>query len=414
MSEKTRAHDLAHVARRYFSSGQQEKDIAAELKISITKVSRMIKEAQASGVVSINISESFGLSGKEDPDLARQLTEEFELDDSLVVTIDDEDVATPLERDDFLHTVLANQTGKKLKILPNDHLAVGTGRPVNQVARFLTRHPPMRKGLRVTPLCGRLWAHSWALGGPKLFARPMDADDAAFILASAFEESGAEFSQIDYPLFAANRPQAEATMDEHCPFHANGRWRDNYVPRLAIIGVGSVNRNSGHRIADLYRQKPAHVDQYLRRASDDLMRVIQTCERHALPPFADIVNRYFPALDLPTELRRWDLKDRARAIEGLVRSLNLINQRIVAAQWRHLKQTKSIVAMAGGGFKLHALWTVLLAGRLNKTKRLVTEVTTDAETAQALLTALREYRASDKDMQDWYRHATSKLFVDGT
>ena len=239
----------------------------------------------------------------------------------------------------------------------------------------------------------------------------MDADDTAFILASAFEGHAADFSLIGYPLFAASASQARVTMNEHCPFDAAGHWKFGKIPLRAVIGVGTVDPRSGHRIADLYRKRPKGIDVYLKEAAKDLKLLINKVDTHGLQYFGDVVNRYFPSLDFPSELRG-SLKVRTKALVELTAGLDALNARIVAAQWRHLRQIKSITAVAGGGFKLHAIWTLLLSGLLNKNKRLLTELQADAVTAQRLLDVLGEYSSSSTEVRLWYEDMIGRLFVD--
>ena len=80
-------------------------------------------------------------------------------------------------RDDYLHKALANAAGPKLKerIGSGDHIAVAGGRAVYQTVRAIRRGRPIQRDITVTPLCGRVWSHSW-----DVHKWPMDADDAAF------------------------------------------------------------------------------------------------------------------------------------------------------------------------------------------------------------------------------------------
>jgi hypothetical protein len=241
----------------------------------------------------------------------------------------------------------------------------------------------------------------------------MDADDAAFIFASAFEEQGVHFSTVVHPLFADDAGHAQSIMKDHCPFHPDGQWKTPEPPTRSVVGVGVVDPKSGHRIADLYRQgiRPDLVP-HLLSAADALKAIIRDVERRSLPYFGDVVNRYFPALCLPRELENVSLADREAEYIRLIEKLDMFNRRVVAANWSHLRASRGVTAVAGGSFKFHVIWSLCITGLLNRSNRIISELHTDSDTASRLLKALEEFEQASPKMREWYRTVTKLMCVD--
>jgi hypothetical protein len=88
-----------------------------------------------------------------------------------------------------------------------------------------------------------------------------------------------------------------------------------------------------------------------------------------------------------------------------------LNDRAVVMSWVHLRRTRSVRVIAGGQSKLLALWTILLASRFDAqtyrttrepaTAPIVNELTTDRDTANVLLKAIRVLEA-DKELLRQY------------
>lgn len=420
-SVEEEAKRLEMVATWYYVDDKNLKMIAELLKSNDSSVSRMLTQAEELGVVKFDIDGSYGIVWRHDRKLGSQLRDGFDLDDAMVVDVPVSSQYDHAE-DDNLHKALANSAGIQIRdnITASDYIAVAGGRAVYQAVKVIRRRPPARKNIRITPLCGRVWTHSWQVHGPHI-ARPLDADDAAFVLALAFEnEKGTSFNQIAFPLFASDKKEAETNIKGHCPFLPGGRWRSDQAPHRAIVGVGVIDPEGGHRFADMYPkgdQQPPKIDQYLSTAASELKAVVKLVERKSLlvrdkhlPYFGDVANRLFPALPLPDELSTDNLDSISDAYEELNQSLTRLNSRMVVIDWGHIHKIHTIVGIAGGPYKLYVLWTLLLANKLAPTKRIVTGLTTDAESAKNLLAALESHERADASIQNWYKALVEKIF----
>ena len=412
--EMERARTLAEDARRHYVDGEPQDKIAFDRGVKPSTVSRRLRDARGRAVVAFSINPIFGVVGKDVPHLGRKLRERFELDDALVVDVGiaNHDFETELARDDYIHLVLANRTGAEVvsSLRPKHHIALGPGRPVHQIARLVARSSLSAKDLTITSLCGRLWAHSWDVSGAK-FARPMDADDAAFIFASAFEEQGVHFNTVVHRLFAANANEARTIMASNCPFRPDGQWVPAEPPTRVIIGIGAVDPQSGHRIADLYREQGKDFAPYLLAAADDLKVIIKEVEKRSLPYFGDVMNRYFPVLKVPSNIQPADVPQLRAAYAWLHSELEAFNGRIVAAQWPHLRQSKNVSAVAGGSFKFNAIWSLCILGLLRPENRIISELNTDSVTAEQLLKALDDFESADTSIKDWFRNISKTFFT---
>jgi len=426
---------LAEICRLRFREDLTYKDILTSLISSgITgvrdepHVARLIREARKRGVVYFDIDETFALEGTELDLKARSLQERFGLDRAVVVNVpgreemiehlqpgtnDDQRI---MRADDHLHTVLANHAGKFLKdrFVAQDHWAVAGGRAVNQTVRRIRRDPPKRRSVMVTSMGGRLWSHKWWRSGSNSMC-PLDPDDSAFILFLAFEnEPGAMFDQVGHRVFATSREHAAAVMEEHCMFQQGGKWYEDRQPKRAIVGIGIVDPNSGHRAVRHYEGLGLVkdlMDRHLARVKSELEEAITTVRESKLY-FADIANRYFPTLPLPHELNAGDLDAYNAIYQKLIKQLNDLNERMVVVEWEHIRGIPSVAAVAGGSFKLRALWTILFAGLQSNSRPLINTLVTDAKTAGSLMSALDTYRTLDPAVREWYETQVAAFFLD--
>ncbi len=346
VNEYEKAEIMEEIAQLRYNQNKTVGQIAKKLGFKLWAVSRLLDEARESGVVAFDIDKRFGMTGTQRPRLIRQLEDEFKLEQAIVVQPDDLPTDQHLA-DDYLHTALANQTGKDLKsrirASPENHIAVGSGRAVYQTVRFIRRCQPLKRDVTITPITGRIWTHSWKTSGLSI-ERPLDADDAAFVLALAFEnESGMHFSQVTYPLFASSQKEARSTIEKGCPFLPGGKWGQN-VPNLAVVGIGAVNPNSGHRFADLYRdgQRQAELDRYLSAAAKEIKSAIEYARKHDLPYFADISNRLFTTLPLPDELVGRDLEALSKSYDELINRIERLNEKMIVVGWNHLQAIRHV------------------------------------------------------------------------
>ena len=417
--EWSRAKLLAQVAEAHYVRGRPQKEIATSMNKQPTKITQLLAEARELGVVSFDIDSSFGITGREDRPRSREVRDRFQLVDANVIELDMPKEGATYEHDDLLHMALANQAGVRLRdqIAPEEHICVGGGRAVFQAVRAIRCRPPTRKNIHVTPLSGRFGAHYWEVRGPTVL-RPLDADDAAVILASAFErEPGTALTLINYPLYSSSSPRASRIISDHCPFSKKMGWRRG-VPDRAVVGFGAVDPKSGHRLADLFRENPNATsgrasDRFvedLRHVARELKVAVGFVEKRELPYFGDIGNRLFPVLPLPEEIEGRDLGRCTADYLKLMKTLDSVNNRTVVVGWRQLQEAPRVLAIGGGPFKLRCLWTLLLATWLKPSNRVITELCTDSDTAQDLNRAQSRYGRLSDDEKSWYRTIMKKLF----
>jgi len=327
-------------------------------------------------------------------------------------------------RGDELHTVIANTVGERLRdwIQPGDHIVTGGGRAPVKVARFIKRTPPLRREVRISPLSGRIWTGSWQEDGSENLQRPLDADDAARLLAFAFEhEPGTRFSQVGLPLYQ-EESSVKTTIEEECVFTPGGGWNTTWglqPPARALVGVGVLHPDSGHRIAELVNKIASNreykVARHLRWAASKFKEAMAFAHDNKLPHFGDVSNRLFPALLLPSQLKESGLSGTKldKLYSTLCLKLHELNARAVVMEWEHLRGIPSVWAVAGGELKTNVLWTLLICRYLegDKSKSIVKELSTDVETAERLQRALQDFKSAPDEHRNWYREMIGKIFV---
>jgi hypothetical protein len=440
------------VAEMRYLERLSRKEIAARLSVgrrvqfNVGNVNHWLDRARELGVVAFDIDPSFAVSGQQKERLAERLARAFRLEDALVVELGPELSQDP--KATRLHLALANATGQRLcgVVSNKTNVFVAGGRTVVQIVRMISRKRPAKFGIRIDPLSGRNWTGSWQVDGPDDLERPLDADDAAVILASAFSESGTRFSQIGYPLYAETATQAKTIMREHCAFLPDGRWNWDIPGRQtkrAICGIGVLHPYSGHRImrflvthfkdhgvdspsvlaraiqdgslalANLH-EKPDKSAPHLSRVAVQLVEAFTFAGQNRLGYVADVANRLYPCLPLPGELPESELQQ-AEAYTELAKRLDVVNDRALVMQWSHLRQAPTWVS-AGGALKLHSIWTLAIARRIEQSQTgssiesVMAQLSTDSETALKLLDAVDAFeRASDR-VQQWYSEMVGLLF----
>lgn len=419
---------LVDIARWYHIDGESQATIArrSEFK-NASSVARLLKDAARQGVIGFDVDETFTIYGHEHPPLARMIDEYFDLKSASVLSVDVLEPYTQ-EEDDILHISLSNHAGINIRLEADDHIAVAGGRAVYQATRMIARKHPRVKNIRISPLSGRIWTRDWELSGPYHIQRPLDPDDSAHMLALAFaNETGAGFRQISDPLFVSDKNEAKAIMDSNRLFSADGTWYKpepnqgvilrNPIPNRAIVGIGSIERGSGHRFAELLRneQHPSGIRSHLIEVAKVLKRTVELIDKkqELHIGIGDVNNRMFPTLPLPSELEP-DRKDGftkyEKAFDEVMENLVPLNERIIAARWEHLQAIPSVEVIAGGPHKVNALWTLLVAGYLDPKRKIITSLTTDAVTAEALRRSFVALKFDDYFKVGWYQKMIEKLF----
>lgn len=399
---------MAKAARLRFWEGHSLAEIADLLGYkNVSSASRLLGEAWKNGVVRVVIDTSSAISAERDERLERSLMEAFGLDGAIVVHAPEPSSNSTLARDDELHLALANTAGDELRgrIRSNSHIGVGGGRAVYNAIKRIENRPPRRRGVTITPLTGHLWARDWAMDGRHLL-RPMDSDDVAYCLALALEDQPeTRFSQIRLPAFMQSQRTVFEASRQQCRFLPHGKWKSNEVPDSAVVGIGTLDPRSGHRVCDLVRDLPPDAENYLRLAARELRSILNQVQRQKWPycPVGDLVNRLFLHLPLPHQLKSLS-REHIRAYSRLREKINTLNQRCLSVEWSHLNQIRDVMLIGGGPHKINALWTVIAAPH-----SFVREICTDVTTARTLLKASVRWEDLIKEHR-WLKSLSQRLF----
>jgi DNA-binding transcriptional regulator LsrR (DeoR family) len=412
---------LARVARNYYLNDMTQAEIARAERVNQSSVAHWLTAARDLGVVSIDVDPDFGLAGSEDRQMSRHLRDAFGLRECFVVDGNSEALYEST-RGEELHTVIANTVGVRLRewIQSGDHVVVAGGRAPTKVARFIRRMPPSRREIRISPLSGRIWTGAWQPDGPENLQRPLDADDAARLLALAYEhEPGTRFSQIGHPLYVASPEAAQQIIREECVFGPRGSWKTEQgfaEPSRALVGVGVLDDSSGHRINELLTRvandRNQLVAQHLRLTARDFVEAIKYAESHNLPPIGDVANRLFAAVPLPHALIEPAKRPDADAYAGLSDKLKVLNDRAVVMEWAHLRRIPSVWAVAAGEAKMQVLWTLLICKLVDADRNgtLVKELAIDLKCAEILSRALEDFTNGPAEIRNWYAAICPTIF----
>jgi DNA-binding transcriptional regulator LsrR (DeoR family) len=421
---------LAELAREHYLQDYSQTDLAERHGIKQSKISLMLKQARDRGVVFFDIDADYEPKGTEHPDKSKHLRDEFGLRAAFVVKVDDESIYEN-SRGDKLHTSIANTVGSlKLQgwIQPGQHVVVGGGRAPINVAKQIRRTSPTQRDVRISPLSGRIWTGSWQEDGPDNLERPLDSDDAARLLALAYErEPGTRFGQVGLPLYQQDEKTVRRILEEECVFKAGGEWKTEWrlqPPERALVGVGVLHPDSGHRIPELVKKfggtsTAYRVGRNLERAIFLFKDAMEFAQNSGLPHFGDVANRLFPCLYLPKDLRSaGDLANIDDKYDELCAKLKAINALAVVMEWEHLRGIPSVWAVAGGELKISALFTLLLERKLVDVrdeggggKSILKELATDLRSADQLREALRDYEGLPEELKGWYRKMVVKAFA---
>ena len=157
----------------------------------------------------------------------------------------------------------------------------------------------------------------------------------------------------------------------------------------------------------------------MRFVRDDLKVARNICERAELPPFADLAQRFFPVLPMPSALRMDRGSKWVSAIGQLADLLEAINARGVIPNWSHLRDIKSTWVVAGTDHKVAAIWTLLLCAvlelqRPTTVKPIIDWLVVDEGTASMLATAKERYNLLSESEKKLYEKliAAARLLGD--
>jgi DNA-binding transcriptional regulator LsrR (DeoR family) len=400
----------ARIAKMVLVDRLEQKDILQQLTksepslahIDASTVSRLYRFALDTGIVRVHIDENAPFKPPRVESLERELVAAYALQSAIVA--DAPGHAETLESslaDDRLHQALGQLCADYLDTIvrQNEIVALSSGRAVFYTCESLFNKHILDKrnvrGVKVVSLNGNIAAEVWSMESPDA-RRAMDADVSGTWLARAFPD--AQLIRLSLPVAVKTPDMKNAWLTE-----GPGRWisadvwrnksrlgntptgqaveDEVYVPTLALVGIGGVRANSGHRfIVGLH-------EPMLGNLQPELSKMIDLIERlSATTPFScaigDICNRLFITLAAKRHLSNATLTE----IESYVEA---INDRLLSVKFEQLHLVPKVVVIAGGATKFDAIQSVLEWQSMGWKQPIVHDLCTDRETAVRLLEARR-------------------------
>ena len=420
MLSKEKRELLVRVARLRYINEYTQRRIGLKLEPQKKQpaVAKLLEEAQRRGVVRHEIDADATITGEEDQELSDQLRKAFGLDTAHAIELPED-----LDSDE-LHVALANYTAEIVRnsLRSSDHLAVAGGRTIARLCKAVAHRPVNVHNVVVTPLGGRLWSgHLWKAPSrlAKHFEQPFNPDDCALILARGLHaglQPEITFSQVSHPLYARSEKEARKIIEENCAFRPHAGWNWNLrAPSQAFVGIGMVTTKTHHRLAEWL----GSGEEFRHRSPlSEITGALEFARHAGLPAFGDVANRLFISLPLPSDIPHGKA-DRDALLKGIRTLDNIllrVNRKSVVMDWDHLRDILSVTAIAGGthkAAKTHAIWTLLLATSLfwrEDKFRLVSSITTDANTAQILVRERNLLEQKGTEAKSWFRNALRVLF----
>jgi len=358
------------IAKEVYVNGKKQHEVARELEISSpSTISRLLSYGWKTGVITLGYNPTAGRDIERNEALEMALKESFQLQNTIVIHFPYRS-EYDLEDDNRLHRSLARALAHHLKIIlrSGDHIGVGGGRANYETAKVLYQQGPLPlTNITATAMMGRL---SYP---PQQNTRQgnhaLDADDVAFMLAAAFQQSVAQPISMN---LALPSPDTVAELKSVSPglLLSEDKWRDEpdrFVPDIALTGVGSLDPRGGHAFSDL---EALAVDP-IREPLGKLLELIKPDE---YCPVGDIANRLFFVPPPPGVAIGADVEKEVK------RLIDEINDKLLCITLEQLRMVKKVIVAAGGSFKVNALFTLL-----SQSSPIIHELCTDERTAQGLL-----------------------------
>lgn len=211
-----RADLLAEIAELYYIEGKDQTEIAKTVGVTRSMISRMLKEARASGIVEIRIHRN----SRSDPDLEKQLTNAFGLKKAYVT----QELAS---KKDNLQKHLGAAGAQALKefIEPDTIIGLAWGTAISATVDAF--EAPHRIPARVVQLVGALGATYTEFDGHSLVTRfSQKLDGIAYYLNA--------------PCYCQTRETAKALMETPALRETVELGRQ---ARVALLGIGSTDKD---------------------------------------------------------------------------------------------------------------------------------------------------------------------------
>jgi DNA-binding transcriptional regulator LsrR (DeoR family) len=206
--------DLIKVARLYYEQDKTQEEIAARLKISRPRVSRLLQQAREQGIVRITIVDP----NSRHRELEQSLGPTFGLREAIVVPGE-------METDEWIRPRLGQAAARYLETIlrDSDLVGVGWGRTLHEIAAAL--NPPRRAHINVVPL----------LGGLGQISPSFQVHELARRMAEAF---GGTWQSFYAPAIAESEEARASIVNSADIRRVIEQW---HTLDVAIVGVGNVN-----------------------------------------------------------------------------------------------------------------------------------------------------------------------------
>lgn len=405
----------ARIAKMVLVDRLEQKEILQQLQksepglahIDASTVSRLYRFALDTGIVRVHIDENAPFKPPRAETLERELIAAYELQSAIVAdTAGHEESLENNLADDRLHQALGQLCADYLDTIvrQNEIVALSSGRAVFYACESLFNKHIFDKrnvrGVKVVSLNGNIAAEVWSMESPDA-RRAMDADTSGAWLARAFPD--AQLIRLSLPVAVKSPEMIHDWLAE-----GPGRWispqvweekaaagnassavnaeDDVFVPTLALVGIGGIRPQSGHRfIVGLH-------EPMLGNLQPELSKMIELVEQYTGSgagrvgcAIGDICNRLFITLEARKQLPAEILKE----LEGYVVG---INERLLSITFEQLYLVPKVVVVAGGATKIDAIHSALEWQAMGWRQPLVHDLCTDRETAIRLLAMKRNNR----------------------
>lgn len=403
----------ARIAKMVLVDRLEQKEILQQLTktepglahIDASTVSRLYRFALDTGIVRVYIDENAPFKPPRLDSLERELIAAYELQSAIVAdTSGHEETLESSLADDRLHQALGQLCADYLDTIvrQNEIVALSSGRAVFYACESLFNKHIFDKrnvrGVKVVSMNGNIAAEVWSMESPDA-RRAMDADISGAWLARAFPD--AELIRLSLPV-AVKSPEMIPDWLAEGP----GRWispsvweekartgnapttnteDEVFVPTLALVGIGGVRAQSGHRfIVGLHEPMLGNLQPELGKMIDLIEHISGNGQRIVSCAVGDLCNRLFITLAARKNLQAAKLAE----LESLVRA---INERLLSITFEQLYLVPKVVVVAGGATKVEAIQSVLEWQAMGWKQPIVHDLCTDRETAVRLL----EYKRSN-------------------
>ncbi len=403
----------ARIAKMVLVDRLEQKEILQQLTksepglahIDASTVSRLYRFALDTGIVRVHIDENAPFKPPRIDSLERELVAAYELQSAIVAdTTGHEEALESSLADDRLHQALGQLCADYLDTIvrQNEIVALSSGRAVFYACESLFNKHIFDKrnvrGVKVVSMNGNIAAEVWSMESPDA-RRAMDADISGAWLAKAFPD--AELIRLSLPVAVKSHdmindwlsngpgrwinPDVWAEKTGTSPVAAISADDEVYVPTLALVGIGGVRAQSGHRfIVGLHEPMLGNLQPELGQLIELIEKISGNGSGSRVVSCAvgDLCNRLFITLAARKNLPAPILSE----LDALVKA---INERLLSITFEQLYMVPKVVVVAGGATKIEAIQSVLEWQAMGWKQPIVHDLCTDRETAVRLLEAKR-------------------------